>query len=568
MMFDKAIRKVNQALRPHERACAATSEKFEVGARDIDFYQRFKIPPPHWSPIARRARRMAVTNFNRFHRRKCDATGKEIISQYSQTNPHKIFDNDYWWSDKWDAIDYGRSYDLTRPFFDQLRELRLAVPRAALNRDSSNVNSDYVIGGTSMKNCYFVFGGRSGENCLYIDVIIDSKNCIDSAFVRVSEYCYENVMPLRNARCFFSTESMNCLESYFLFDCRSCTSCFLCTNLRNKKYCFDNEQLSKADYEARMRSIDLGDWRVLEDYKQKFQELRRKNLVRATNNVNVDDGVGDDLVDCSRCFDAFQFKQSENIMHSAAGAEAKDVIDGWGISQSERIADSIRIYGSFDVKFGSHLRNCLDVEYSDDCYNCEHIFACQGLRYKKYCIFNKQYSKSEYEDLVDRIKTKMLEAGEYGEFPPMSMSPVPYQDSYAYYAREQQGLFPLEEAMRLGAWTEPEEPPQTKPDMRADELPDHIKDASDDLVGKIVVSSGDKRPYRIIKQELAFYRQWNLPIPRENYYERAARRARDLRAWRGYTRACSLCGKMTYTGLRPDYPGRLACDSCYENQVG
>ena len=44
-------------------------------------------------------------------------------------------------------------------------------------------------------------------------------------------------------------------------------------------------------------------------------------------------------------------------------------------------------------------------------HNCQYCFGCIGLRNKSYGIFNKQYSKDEYYQLLDKIKTKMLKDG-------------------------------------------------------------------------------------------------------------------------------------------------------------
>jgi hypothetical protein len=32
---------------------------------------------------------------------------------------------------------------------------------------------------------------------------------------------------------------------------------------------------------------------------------------------------------------------------------------------------------------------------------------CVGLKNKKYCILNKEYEKSEYEELLPKVKLKM-----------------------------------------------------------------------------------------------------------------------------------------------------------------
>lgn len=61
-------------------------------------------------------------------------------------------------------------------------------------------------------------------------------------------------------------------------------------------------------------------------------------------------------------------------------------------------------FGGSNAAFG--LRNFLsqNIRYSEDCHECQNVLGCNGLRKKNYCIFNKQYSKEEYENLMPKIR--------------------------------------------------------------------------------------------------------------------------------------------------------------------
>lgn len=69
-----------------------------------------------------------------------------------------------------------------------------------------------------------------------------------------------------------------------------------------------------------------------------------------------------------------------------------------------------------NIKFSYFIRDGMDLEYCLECHNCQNCFGCIGLRNKKYHIFNKPYSEEDYWQKLDKIKTKMLKDGEYGEF--------------------------------------------------------------------------------------------------------------------------------------------------------
>ena len=71
------------------------------------------------------------------------------------------------------------------------------------------------------------------------------------------------------------------------------------------------------------------------------------------------------------------------------------------------------------------------------CDHCQDCFACVGLKNKQYCILNKQYAKTEYEELVPKIITKMIADGERTTFDPALYC------SYAYNETVAQEYFPL-----------------------------------------------------------------------------------------------------------------------------
>jgi Zn ribbon nucleic-acid-binding protein len=57
-------------------------------------------------PECRQQRRLSFRNERNLYKRDCDATGKSIISIYSPDKPYKVYNQDFWWSDNWDAMDY------------------------------------------------------------------------------------------------------------------------------------------------------------------------------------------------------------------------------------------------------------------------------------------------------------------------------------------------------------------------------------------------------------------------------------------------------------------------------
>jgi len=145
--------------------CSQCQTSFEISEKERAFCENMGIPLSDICPRDRLRQVMATRNEWKLYHRKCDSSGKDIISAYPAEASFPVYTNEIWWGDSWDAKDYGRDYDFDRPFFDQFADLRRIVPRE----------------GTSIVNC---------ENCAYNSHIRDSKNCYLNSLVSRCENLY------------------------------------------------------------------------------------------------------------------------------------------------------------------------------------------------------------------------------------------------------------------------------------------------------------------------------------------------------------------------------------------
>lgn len=571
--FDKALNEILENLKPHQKTCQQCGRVFDIFQEDIEFYKKLRVPPPTLCPDCRMQRRLGwrINFLPIFYKKTCSAPNhnEKIITFYSEENPIKVYDDKYYFSDNWDALEFGRDSDFSKPFFEQFHQLVLKVPHNSLSHDPTSVNCDYVVAGISSKNCYYVAVPYYSENVYYASLPGYSKDCIDVNQADFSELCYESVYLDRCYNCHFCYECSNCLDSYFLYNCKNCSNCFGCTNLRNKQYYFFNKLLTSEEYQKKIKEINLGKRSVQREYQAKFEELLFQAIRKNLNNVKTTNSLGNDLKGCRNCFYAFRvLNESENLRYGAYVDNSNNLMDFFGHTLASFVYESTGCSFGNNIKFSILARHSLELEYCIECSQCEYCFGCFGLKNKKYCIFNKQYTESEYWQLLDKIKLQMLKKGEYGEFFPLKYSPFPYQDSNA------QIEFPLEKKeiiKRNWYW---QEEPESEIDLtkfmvkKANEVPDDIKDVTDDILNVVVLCEKTGKLFRITKFELEFYRKRNIPIPTVHPFERIKARFINFQhPFKLWQYPCSKCGQMMYSGWDPEKKFKVYCESCYLQEV-
>ncbi|MBP7884915.1 hypothetical protein KAZ93_01880 [Patescibacteria group bacterium] len=120
------------------KTCTVSGQTFAIYQSDLDFYakisptfagQKFTIPTPTLCPEERQRRRLAFRNERKLYKRKCDFSGKDIISIYSPDKPYKVYDQKIRWSDERDPMSYGRDFDFSKSFTEQFGNILMEVPK-------------------------------------------------------------------------------------------------------------------------------------------------------------------------------------------------------------------------------------------------------------------------------------------------------------------------------------------------------------------------------------------------------------------------------------------------------
>ena len=562
--------------------CQNCKKNFTIESEDFEFYKKMQVPPPTLCFRCRLIRKMCWRNERIWYRRTCEATGKNVLSIFDPKGPYKVYDQEYWRSDAWDPLEYGREYNFSRGFFEQFSDLLKAVPQPNLFQKNI-VRSEYSNNSLNLKNCYIAIATDGAEDCAYVSGLIRRlKDCLDMYHSSDDEYCYECADCEQCSRLFFSENCVSCLDSYFLYDCRNCTNCVGCVGLRNAQYYIFNEQYTKDEYKDELQKLNLGSHRSRLELHKKFEALKLAVPRKYASILNATNVVGDDIMDSRNCYWCFNAKDNvEDCKFSfRINQNVKDGYDGYIVwNGSELFYETLSSTGR-NFKFSGMIWGGYDVEYSYNCFDCNNIFGCTGLRNKSYCIFNRQYPKDEYEKLVVKIRELMTVKGEYGEFFPAEISPFTYNETSA------QEYFPKTkaEALALGYfWKDTEEKSYAITVSNAD-IPDNIKDITDSALKEVFECAHKGKcadhcstAFRIIPMELSFLRRFNIPLPRLCFGCRHMERIRQKPPLNLWHRSClckqdghghgPVCPNEFETSYAPDRPEMVYCESCYQKEI-
>lgn len=548
-----------------QTTCKTCQIPFEITPEDKRFYKLFKVPEPKNCPTCRIKRRMVERNTRHLYKRKCDATGKEIISRFHEDHTFPVYDTDYWWSDEWDATTQGQPINLKKPFFKQFAELKAKTPHV----------STYIVGGTLqnseytnctgyLKNCYMIFEADYNEECYYSNRIYHSLSCVDCLHIYKSELCYEcrDCQNCYNLR--FSNDCENCIDSYFLSNCKSCKNCIGCINLRHKRYYIFNKQYTQVEYEQKLKELDPETHENIAKLREKSEDFFKTQPHKNLQQEHNENCFGDYLYNSKDAYYCFDCKDLEDCRYcSRVSMTVKDSMDytGWGSQVSLMYQCAACGDHSYNLKFCTTCTtDNSDLEYCDQCTGCSNCFGCVSLKRKSYCILNKQYSKEEYERLRALLVEHMRKTEEYGEYFPIEIAPFGYNETIApeYYPLTK------EQALKEGfKWAEktPPKVPQTY------EVPEHIENVPDSITKETLLCTDCDKNFRIIPQELKFYHRQNLPIPKKCTNCRHQDRIALKNPKTFHNTTCTKCGEETVTTYPPEKNLKIYCEKCYKREV-
>ncbi len=562
-----------------QKTCKKCSKKIEITNSDLEFYKKvspkfdgkvFEIPSPTLCPECRQQRRLAFRNERKLYKRKCDATGENIISIYSPDKKYKIFEQNFWWSDKWNPLDYGKDFDFSKSFFEQFKELQLEVPRVSVI-NGMNENSYYCNHAAKQKDCYFSSDALENEKCYYTNDIYYSTNCIDSSTIKHCENITNSAVIIKSFNCHNCFNLQNCNNCYLSNNLINCANCIWCSDIVNWEYFVLNKKVSKEDFK---KTLDLykNDFNFKKEFIEKFDILNKNTPKRNLNNINSTNSLWNYLSDVENVNYSYNIQNSKNLKYCTYVYSWEDCYDYdvWWDNVSKiyetHCAWWIWAWAS-NILFSNIIWGGSNIFYSDNLVNnADNCFWCISLKNNEsYCILNKQYTKEEYNKLIPKIIEHMQKTWEWWEFFPENFSHYWYNETIA------QDYFPLEKekALELGFnWSDFEaENPKVEKIIPASKLPEKIADIPDDILNWAIKCEVTNKPFRIISQELEFYRKHNLPIPKKHPDQRYLERLKLKNPRKLFDRKCDKCWAHIKSTYSPNREEIVYCEKCYNKEI-
>lgn len=97
--------------------------------------------------------------------------------------------------------------------------------------------------------------------------------------------------------------------------------------------------------------------------------------------------------DCAYCYFPYQIK---------------DCFDCDFTFESELCYQCVDCQKCYDCGFCQDCLLCRNLRFCYFCHNCHDCWGCVGLQHQQYCVFNKQYSKTDYFKEVEELKKNPL----------------------------------------------------------------------------------------------------------------------------------------------------------------
>ena len=129
--------------------------------------------------------------------------------------------------------------------------------------------------------------------------------------------------------------------------------------------------------------------------------LKPSTYAPLVDGANINSEYSNYASGLKNCYMVFNTGPAEEIMYSRGVRDCREVVDSYYVNKSsELVYESINCSTSSKIIYTENSNNCIDCGFVFNCSNCINCFGCVNLRNVSNQIFNKQYSKEEYNKII------------------------------------------------------------------------------------------------------------------------------------------------------------------------
>lgn len=269
-------------------------------------------------------------NDRKIYKTTCKITKKPLVTCYHPDVETNIVDH----MERYKSVDntkYGRDYDFSKPFNQQLSDLISQTIKKNILTVGFIQNSEYTHNSGDMKNCYMVFDTGMCEDCLYGVRITGTKNVLDGYEVHKSENVYDGITIHKCRNLFYSQNCESCSYGAFLYNCVGCNNCICCTNQVNKNYHILNKPVSKEEYQNVRKELFDGTRASYQKFESLYEQILKDSFRKNMNMTNCQYSVGQnlshckDVVLCEEMTDVQNMRYCDRVNGYSSASDVMDV---------------------------------------------------------------------------------------------------------------------------------------------------------------------------------------------------------------------------------------------------
>lgn len=162
---------------------------------------------------------------------------------------------------------------------------------------------------------------------------------------------------------------------------------------------YSHEEWNSDDYISPSLDVDFN-----KSFFEQFSQLQKiAPVVALLSNMQENSEFCQDSEGLKDCYIVFDSINCRDVYYSVRIYNSSSCCDVYWVMNSELLYDCVYMFSCYNTKYSFNCKQVSDSSFLYDCRNSQNCFMSFGLRNQQYCVYNKQYTKEEYESFINNI---------------------------------------------------------------------------------------------------------------------------------------------------------------------